>query len=155
MNKNYLILDNLGSMENVGAIFRTADAIGIDKIFLCGITPGPIDKFGRENKKVLKSAMGACDFVEYEFFDDILLLIDKLKEEDYQIISLEQDKRSLDFRKIKLSSRNAFIVGSEVFGVNDKVLNKSDQIAEIPMLGRKKSLNVATATGILLYGLLL
>ena len=152
--ENILILHNLGSVLNVGAIFRTADAIGIDKIYLTGYSPGLLDKFGRQNKRISKSAMGAENFVKSEQIKDIFNLIKKLKLEGFQIIAVEQDKKSIDYKKIKLIKKNAFIFGSEVFGIEKKVLKNSDLIAEIPMRGQKNSLNVSTTVGIFLFKLL-
>ena len=152
--KNILILDNIRSVQNVGAIFRTADAVGIDKIYLCGITPCPIDRFNKKRKDLAKSALGAEEFINWEQKKSILPLIKKLRKDKYKIISLEQDKKSKHINRIKLKDKNAFILGSEVKGVNEKVLKLSDEIAEIPMKGKKESLNVSVATGIFLYQIL-
>jgi len=152
--KNILIFDNIRSVENVGAIFRTADAVGIDKIYLCGITPCPIDRFGRKRRDIAKSALGAEEFINWEYVENILTLVKKLKKDKYKIIALEQDKNSKHFNKIKLVDKNVFILGSETEGVNKKVLKIVDEIAEIPMKGKKESLNVSVAVGILLYGIL-
>ncbi len=152
--KNILILHNLGSALNVGAIFRTADAIGIDKIYLTGYTPGVLDKYGRVNKKISKAAMGAEKFVKYEKIENIFKLIENLKNSNYQIIAIEQNKKSLDYKKIKLIEKNAFIFGSEVFGIEAEVLAKTHQVAEIKMQGKKNSLNVSTTVGIFLFKIL-
>ena len=154
MKKNVLLLHNLGSKTNVGAIFRTSDAIGVDKIYLCGYTPAPFDRFGRKNQKLCKASMGAENFVSYEKADDIQKVIEKLKKENFKIIALEQDEKSLDYKKIKIKEKNAFIVGSEVFGIEKEILELCDEIAELPMYGKKNSLNVSVATGIFLYRLL-
>ena len=149
-----LILDNVRSVLNVGAIFRTADAFGIDKIYLCGVTPSPIDRFGRKRNDLHKTALGAENSVKWEYFANTLELIDKLKKENFQIISLEQDSKSIDYKKITLSSKSAIIFGSETDGVNKEILKLSDQIAEIKMLGKKESLNVSVSAGILLSRIL-
>ena len=149
--QNILILDNIRSVENVGAIFRTADAAGIDKIYLVGYTSAPLDRFGRKRGDLAKSALGAEEFVKWEQKKTIQPLITKLKKEGYLIIALEQDKKSIDYKKVKLQNKNAFIMGTEVTGVSKEVLKKSDIIAEIPMLGKKESLNVSVACGIALF----
>ncbi len=148
-----LILPNIRSAINVGAIFRTADAIGIDKIYLVGITPRPTDKFGRIQKDIAKSALGAETWIDWEYKEKIFPLINKLKKEGYEIIALEQDKHSKDYKKIKIGKKVALLLGEEVDGVNKKVLDKCDAIIEIPMYGKKESLNVSVACGIALFGL--
>jgi len=150
---NILILHNIRSVENVGAMFRTADAAGIDKIYLTGYTPAPLDRFGRKRKDLAKSALGAEEFVKWEQKKSATSLIDKLKKEKYFIIGIEQDKRSVDYRKVTPRPKNVFIVGAEVQGIPKSILNMCDVIAEIPMLGRKESLNVSVALGIVLFRL--
>lgn len=152
--QNILILNNIRSVENVGAIFRTADAAGIDKIYLTGYTPTPLDRFGRKRGDLAKSALGAEEFVKWEQKKSILPLLAKLKKEKYLIIGIEQDKKSVDYKKVKLHNKNAFIVGAEVTGIPKNVLKKCDAIAEIPMRGKKESLNVSVATGIALFRML-
>ena len=152
--ENILILHDIRSVENVGAIFRTADAVGINKIYLTGYTPAPLDRFGRRRKDLAKSALGAEEFVKWEQKKNILLLLSKLKKEKYKIIAIEQDKKSVDYKKVKLKNKNAFIVGTEVSGIPKNILKKCDVIAEIPMRGKKESLNVSVATGIALFRML-
>ena len=143
----YLILDDIRSMENVGSIFRTADAAGVKKIYLCGITPHP------PRKEIDKAALGAVDFVEWEFVTDIKNLIAELKSENIKIIALEQDYRSVPYTKYLIPNTNnlALIVGNEIKGIDEEILDLCDAIVEIPMHGQKNSLNVAVATGIILY----
>jgi tRNA G18 (ribose-2'-O)-methylase SpoU len=152
--KNFLILHNIRSVENVGAMFRTADAAGIDKIYLTGYTPAPLDRFGRKRKDLAKSALGAEEFMQWEQKKNILPLLAKLKQDKFLIIAIEQDKKSIDYKKVKTQNRNVFIVGAEVEGLPQNVLKKCDIIAEIPMHGKKESLNVATACGIALFRIL-
>lgn len=152
--KNILILNDIRSVENVGAMFRTADAAGIDKIYLVGITPAPIDRFGRKRKDLAKSALGAEEFVTSESVKTILPLMKKLKKDGFQIIAIEQDEKSVDYKKVKAKAKNAFIVGTEVTGIPKSVLKHCDIIAEIPMRGKKESLNVATSLGISLFRIL-
>ena len=151
--QNILILNDIRSVENVGAIFRTADAAGIDKIYLTGYTPTPLDRFGRKRGDLHKSALGAEEFVSWEQKKMIMPLLAKLKKDGFQVIGIEQDKRSVDYKKLKGKSHKlkAFIVGAEVTGIPKSVLEKCDIIAEIPMRGKKESLNVSVATGIVLF----
>jgi len=149
--ENILILHNIRSVGNVGAMFRTADAAGIDKIYLTGYTPCPLDRFGRIRKDLAKSALGAEEFVDWEQKKSILSLLFKLKKEKYLIIGIEQAKNSIDYKKVKLKQQNAFIVGAEVTGIPKNILKKCDVIAEIPMQGKKESLNVSVACGIALF----
>ncbi|MBI4135926.1 MAG: RNA methyltransferase [Candidatus Vogelbacteria bacterium] len=146
-----LILHNLRSAENVGAIFRVADAIGTSKIFLTGYTPTPRDRFGRPNRRVVKTALGAEKFVPWEQFTDIGRLLYKLQANSYKLVALEQSNRSVDYRQVKIKGPTAIIVGNEVRGLNPSILKKCDTIAEIPMRGRKESLNVAVACGVFLF----
>lgn len=144
-----LVLDNLRSGENVGSIFRTADAVGVSKIYLCGITPIP------PHLKIAKAALGAEKYVPYEHHKQMPRLLRKLKGEGLMLITLEQAKNaenifSYQFPKNK---KIVLIVGNEIKGVNKKILSLADKIVEIPMRGRKESLNVAVATGIALYKL--
>lgn len=151
---NILILNNIRSVENVGAMFRTADAGGIDKIFLVGYTPAPVDRFGRKRNDLAKSALGAEEFVVWESVKTILPLIKKLKKDGFQIIAIEQDEKSTDYKKVKAQSKNVFIVGAEVEGIPKNVLSQCDIVAEIPMLGKKESLNVSVSLGIALFRIL-
>lgn len=151
--ENIVILEDIRSVLNVGAIFRTCDGVGIGKVYLCGYTPTPLDRFGRKRNDFHKSALGAEDFVEWEEKKDILALVKKLKKEGYQIIAIEQDAKSVDFKKIKLKEKNAFIFGNEVAGVSKKVLSIADTIGEIKMKGKKESLNVSVSVGVVLFNL--
>ncbi len=151
---NILIIHDVRSVVNVGAMFRTADAVGIDKIYLTGYTPAPLDRFGRKRGDLAKSALGAEEFVKWEQRENILPLLTKLKKDRYQIIAIEQDENSVDYRKVKLQKKNVFIVGPEVTGISKSILKKCDIIAEIPMRGKKESLNVSVACGVILFSTL-
>jgi len=153
-SENILIIYNVRSVTNVGAMFRTADAAGINKIYLTGYTPTPLDRFGRIRKDMAKSALGAENFVAWEYEKNILSLIRKLKSEGYLIISIEQDEKSVNYKKVKLKNKNAFIVGAEITGIPQNVLKKCDIITEIPMQGKKESLNVSVACGVALFRIL-
>lgn len=151
-----VVLDNLRSVHNVGSIFRTCNAVGIDKIYLCGTTPTPVDKKGEKRKDFAKVALGAEDTVKWEYIEEVIKSIEELKKEGYYIIALEQDKNSIDYKDVKIEGKKdtAFVIGSEVDGVSHEVVKLSDVIAEIPMLGTKESLNVTIAFGIATYRIL-
>lgn len=153
-----VILDNVRSSLNVGSIFRTSSGIGVDKIYLCGITPTPFEtakKFEGQNKKrkdFVKTSLGSEDEIEWEYRENILELAEELKKQNFEIIALEQNEKSVDYKTLKIENKNvALIVGSETDGVQKEVLDLSDQITEIPMLGLKESLNVTIAYAILAY----
>ncbi len=148
-----LALHNIRSVYNVGAIFRTADAVGVSKIYLCGYTGAPVDRFGRARKDIAKVALGAEKTVKWESVKDIEELILKLKKEKFTILALEQSANSVDYKKVKLGKKNLLIVGNEVGGIEKKILNMCDSILEIPMKGEKESLNVSVATGVALFGI--
>lgn len=152
--ENILIFHNIRSVQNVGAMFRTADAAGINKIYLTGYTPAPLDRFGRKRRDLAKSALGAENFVEWEQKKNIFPLLTKLKSKRYLIIGIEQDKKSIDYKKVNLKAKNVFVVGPEVTGISKNILKKCDIIAEIPMHGKKESLNVSVALGIALFRIL-
>jgi len=149
-----LILPNIRSAINVGAMFRTADAVGINKIYLTGYTPRPTDKFGRIQKDIAKSALGAETWIPWEYEEDLNKILKKLKKDKFQIVAVEQDKNSTDYRKVKVGDSVAVIMGEEVNGLDKKILEKCDVIAEIPMYGKKESLNVSVACGVALFGIL-
>jgi len=152
--KTYLILHNIRSVENTGAIFRTADAAGISKIYLTGYTPAPIDRFGRTRRDFAKTALGAEKEMKWEHIKSIDSLIKKLKKEKTTIIAVEQAKDAVDYKKLKIKFPAAFIFGNEVKGLSKSILEKSDAVAQIPMLGKKESLNVSVTAGIFLFRVL-
>jgi 23S rRNA (guanosine2251-2'-O)-methyltransferase len=144
----YLILHNIRSAYNVGSIFRTADAAGVKKIYLCGYTPTP------DNQKVVKTSLGAEKYVPWEYYKQTWQLLKKLKIKKIHIIALEQTKKSVDYRQFKPKFPLALVVGNEVKGLSKKILTYADKIIAIPMYGKKESLNVVVATGIALYKLI-
>lgn len=150
----YLILDNIRSAENVGALFRTADAAGVTKMFLTGTTPTPIDRFGRVRRDVAKASLGAEKNTPWEYKVRIKALLNALKREKFKIIAIEQSPRSVDYKKVQVSSKVAFILGNEVTGIKESTLKDVDVIASIPMRGKKESLNVSVAGGIALFRML-
>jgi len=164
----FVVLNNLRSSQNVGAIFRTAEAVGCEKIYLCGITPAPLDRFGRPNSRLLKASLGAEKYLDWEKVKSATKLIDELKKQGHQILALEQDKKSVSLFDILCHSREsrrcpagygnplpnfALILGNEVNGLPRSILNRADKILEIPMAGRKESLNVAVSFGIAIFHL--
>ena len=152
--QKYIILHNIRSAYNVGSIFRTADAIGISKIFLTGYTPTPIDKFGRARADIAKTALGAEEEIKWEYKKHPKTVIQKLKEEGFSIIAIEQSEDAVDYKKVKVNGDVSFIVGNEVRGISSSILKDCDMIAEIPMKGFKESLNVSVATGIAIFRIL-
>ena len=157
-----LILHNIRSLYNVGSIFRTADAVGIEKIYLCGITPKPVDEFGRPRPQLTKVSLGAEKYVEWEYCKLAMRLIDKLKRDGYKIFCVEQNKKSIPYYKIKIKSTSinrskqkiVLVLGNEVKGLSQSILKKADKILEIPMNGKKESLNVSVAFGIVAFHLI-
>ncbi|MDP6571544.1 MAG: TrmH family RNA methyltransferase [Patescibacteria group bacterium] len=152
------ILHNIRSNHNVGSIFRTADAAGIEKIYLCGITPTPIDRFNRENTALTKVALRGHKYVDWEHTKSITKLLHTLKKDKYTIFAIEQSKKSKSIYNIKLTKtkakKTALIVGNEVKGLSASILKRSDEIIEIPMHGKKESLNVSVAFGIVIFQLI-
>ncbi len=146
-----VVLDNIRSVFNVGSIFRTADALGINTIYLCGTTPCPKDRFGRDRNDLAKVALGAEKNLAWEYAENTLGVVKKLKKQGFQIIAVEQDRKSLDFRKVKAKNSAALVLGNEVEGINTKILAHADAIAEIPMMGKKESLNVSVSFGVIGY----
>ena len=149
----FLILHNIRSVYNVGSIFRTADAIGVTKIYLTGYTPAPVDRFGRPRKDFSKVSLGAEKNVPWATRKDIRALLRELRAEKIQVIGVEQDTHSVDYKKIKVRTHAALVLGNEVGGLPEGVLKLCDCVIEIPMRGGKESLNVAVAAGVAVFRL--
>lgn len=145
------ILDNLRSIHNTASIFRTADAAGIEEIWLCGTTPKPIDKWGREVAAFTKVSLGAQATVTWKYFNTTSEAISAAKEISYEVIALEQSESSVDIYNYRPTKNLALIVGPERIGITGDVLKQCDKIIEIPMHGKKESLNVSVAYGIAVY----
>ena len=146
------ILHNIRSIHNVGSMFRTADGLGVEKLYLTGYTPEPIDRFGRKRQKLSKVALGAEDTVDWESEESILDLINILEAENTKVCACEPTDSAVPVDK--LTTRNpslCLVFGNEVDGLPKKVIEASDQTVKIPMRGTKSSLNVAVAFGILTY----
>ncbi len=163
-----LVLNNIRSTHNVGSIFRTAEAAGVSKIYLTGYTPTPRDRFGRAQKEIKKTALGAEDIVPWECVLKISNVFKKLKKERFYIVGVEQSQQSVDYKTIRPKQKMAFVLGNEVRGLSSVVLKQCDIVAEIPMRGEmvrqahhprhtgrgKESLNVSVAVGIALFRIL-
>jgi len=145
MKSFYVICDNIRSLENVGSIFRTADALGVKKVFLCGISGKP------PNEKISKTALGAEKTIPFEYHKQTWRLIEKLKKEKVFVVALEQDKKAILYTKFKPKFPLALIIGNEVNGISNKTLEKADKIIYLPMKGKKESLNVSVAFGVAGY----
>ena len=143
------VLHNIRSAHNVGSMFRTADGAGIKKLYLCGITPTPTDRFGRERSDFKKVALGAD--VSWEYQKSAITLIKKLKKGGYKIFAVEQSERSVSYAQSFKEKRIVLVVGNEVSGIPATILKHADKILEIPMRGSKESLNVSVAFGIVAY----
>lgn len=148
------ILDNIRSISNVGSIFRTADAAGVKKIYLGGITPGPLDVFGRPSQPFIKVSLGAENTVAWEKAKSVSRLIDRLKKDGYKVIAVELNPKAVPYNKLNLGKNTdkvAFVFGNEVEGISKSILAKCDLIAEVPMAGMKESMNVAVTFGIVVF----
>lgn len=149
----YVVCDNIRSLENIGSIFRTADALGVSKIFLCGISGTP------PNHRIAKTALGAEKTIPFEYHKQTWRLIQRLKKEKVFIAALEQNKKAILYTKLfktPLAGRRAkfpmaLIIGNEIKGVSKKSLSLADKIIYLPMKGQKESLNVSVAFGVAGY----
>lgn len=146
-----ILLHNVRSAHNVGSIFRTADAAGVSKIFLSGYTPRPLDRFKRPQKEIYKTALGAAEYVPWEYRKDPVSIIRELRLQKYRIVGVEQDARSRDYRRYARRRSTLFIFGNEVRGISPRLRALCDELLEIPMRGKKESLNVAVTAGIILF----
>ncbi|WP_242120961.1 RNA methyltransferase [Aestuariivivens sediminicola] len=144
-----IVLDNVRSLNNIGSVFRTSDAFLVEKIYLCGITATP------PHKDIHKTALGSTETVDWEYAQDTLGLIEKLKNSDIKIISVEQAKNAMmlnDFEPER-NTTYAIVFGHEVKGVSQEVVNASHQVLEIPQFGTKHSLNISVSCGIVVWDL--
>jgi len=142
-----LILDNIRSLNNIGSVFRTADAFLIQKMYLCGITATP------PHKDIQKTALGASQTVDWAYRESTLDLIEELKAEHVQIMSIEQAEHSVNLSQFKPEPNitYAFVFGNEVKGVQQAVVDASDAVLEIPQLGTKHSLNISVTAGVCVW----
>lgn len=144
-----IILDNIRSLNNIGSVFRTADAFLIKKIYLCGITATP------PHKDIQKTALGATETVDWEYREDTMSLLKELKEQNVEILSIEQAEESVMLNDYKTISTKeyALVFGNEVKGVQQEVVSISDDVIEIPQFGSKHSLNISVSVGIVIWDL--
>ncbi len=144
-----IILDNIRSLNNIGSVFRTADAFLIKKIYLCGFTATP------PHKDIHKTALGATESVDWEYAKNTIDLIEKLKGSEIKIISIEQTENSISLEKFEVEKETtyAIVFGNEVKGVSQEVVSASDMVVEIPQYGTKHSLNISVSTGVVVWDL--
>lgn len=142
-----VVLDNIRSLNNVGSVFRSSDAFKLEKIYLCGVTATP------PNAEIHKTALGAEDSMDWEYEEDTKTVVEKLKNEGYKVFAVEQVQNSIMLDKVGLDKNNryALILGNEVKGVQQEVVNMCDFAVEIPQFGTKHSLNVSVAGGIVIW----
>lgn len=142
-----LLAHNVRSLWNVGSFFRTCDAFGVEQIYLTGYTGHP------PRKEITKTAIGAEEFVAWEHHVDPVPVVDALKADGWQIVALEIAEEAVDLADYRPLADTCLIVGHELTGVPDELMQRCDAVVEIPMLGKKESLNVAVAAGVALYRL--
>lgn len=157
------ILHNIRSLHNVGSIFRTADAAGVERLYLCGLTPGPYDAFGKLRPQLGKVSLGAEKSVAWERCGSAsssqatVRLIDRLKKDTWKIIAMELAPKALPYFRLNTTryprERIALVLGHEAKGLSPAILKRADTIIKIPMHGKKESLNVSVAFGVVVYGL--
>lgn len=144
-----IILDNIRSLNNIGSVFRTSDAFLIEKIYLCGITATP------PHKDIHKTALGSTDTVSWEYVENTLELVEKLKKENIQIVSIEQAENATMLNDFipQAKTKYALVFGNEVKGVAQNIVSNSDVVIEIPQYGTKHSLNISVSCGIVVWDL--
>ncbi len=147
-NPIYVVLDNIRSLHNVGAIFRTSDAVLVEKIYLCGITGHP------PRKQITKTALGAEELVPWEYREDASAVLRELKADGVQVVAVELAEGAEHYAKFDYQSPVCLVFGHEVEGVSEAVMKEIDHAVYLPMLGRANSLNVATCYGIMVYEVL-
>lgn len=142
-----IVLDNVRSLNNIGSVFRTCDALNVKEIILCGISATP------PHAEIYKTALGAEDSVSWRYFDSTMLALQELIVEGYQIFSIEQTTNSIDLREFnpEKGMKYAFVFGNELKGVSQEVINASKGTIEIPQFGTKHSFNIAVTAGIVIW----
>lgn len=143
-----VILENLRSAYNVGSVIRTCDAFGIKQVYCVGITPD------LNNKKVLKTSLGAEKNISFKYFPDITQAISESKKNKFKVVAVELDKKAISLKDIQAEKKVALILGNEISGISEEARELSDFIVKIPMKGVKESLNVAVAFSIVAYDIL-
>lgn len=142
-----VVLDSIRSLHNVGSIFRSSDAYRIEKVVLCGLTATP------PHKEIHKTALGATDAVDWEYYEDVFQAVSDLKEQGFTIVAAEQAENTVMLQDLNETCQNkmAFIFGNEVFGVNQALVSEADFVLEIPQFGTKHSFNVSVSVGVVLW----
>lgn len=142
-----LVLDNIRSLNNIGSVFRTADAFLIKAIYLCGITAQP------PHREIQKTALGATETVEWKYFNSTIEAVNELKKMNYKLVAIEQTENSTMLNDFKCSKDEplALIFGNEVLGVEQEVINEVDEVVEIPQYGTKHSLNISVSVGVVIW----
>jgi 23S rRNA (guanosine2251-2'-O)-methyltransferase len=148
-----LVIHNIRSVHNVGSLFRTADGVGVSEIIVSGYTPLPYDRFSRLRTDFQKTALGSEQSVSWRCVESLPDTISEFKSKGFEILGLEQDVRSIHYKKYTSKKDVVVIIGNEVDGIDAEILSLCDTVVEIPMSGEKESLNVAIATGVLLFSL--
>lgn len=146
-SKIIIILDDIRSLNNIGSVFRTSDAFKVKKIYLCGITASP------PHREIQKTALGATETIEWEHRDNILELIQELKQEKIEVFAIEQVEKSISLEKFQPNTKKdtAIIFGNEVMGVSQEAINICDGFIEIPQYGTKHSLNISVSVGVVVW----
>jgi len=151
--KKILVLHNIRSVQNVGAMFRTANGVGVDQIILSGYTPTPLDRFGRPRSDFAKTALGAEHTIPWVYYKTISSVFKKLRADGYTTVAVELSELSIDYKTYIPQSDTALLMGNEVKGISKQILQKCDVVIELPMNGSKESLNVSVTAGIVMYRL--
>jgi len=142
-----VVLDNIRSLNNIGSVFRTADAFLIEKIYLCGITATP------PHKDIHKTALGATESMDWEYVENTIDVVEKLKKDNFEIYAIEQVEQATQLNDFNIdkNKKYAFVFGNEVKGVQQKVVDSCNGVLEIPQLGTKHSLNISVSVGVCLW----
>lgn len=148
------ILHNIRSVYNVASMFRTADGLGVEKLYLTGHTPAPIDRFGRKRDKFTKVALGAEDSISWKSKDDIQGVIASLQKEGMQVLACEPTENAVPLDDVSLAGEICLVFGHEVDGAPEAVIDACDKTIKIPMQGKKSSFNVAVAFSIITYAVI-
>lgn len=145
------MLENIRSAYNVGAIFRTADGAGVEKIYLAGYTPRPTDRFGRTQTEIQKTSLGASEIVAWEACETSSDCIATLQRAGFTVVAVEQTATAEPIQSFTVPEKVVYVFGNEIDGVSDEMLELADAAVAIPMRGQKESLNVSVAAGIVMY----
>ena len=143
-----VLLDNVRSLNNIGSVFRTCDAMGVKKVYLCGITATP------PHREIRKTAIGASESVDWEYAEDALEIIKKYKKLKYSLVAVEQTSKSISLENYSNNMEKTLVIfGNEIEGISQNLIDKCDFSLEIPQYGTKHSMNISVTTGIILWTL--